>query len=464
MAAKKKSFWNFFENLEGDKVVWIITLMLILLSIVCIFSSTSRLLVGSQTRLDVVRSQLLIVLGGLVLIILCCSVRNLKVFRKCSKWGFALSFVLLALLLSQVNLPMLKSIELNGARRILKIGPLQLHVFEVVKVAMVMYLAWAIEAVKNGEIKFLEGLEPKKRKLWINVVYIYLPFILTMLMVIPGSNSAALFIGGLMFLVILLGGGNFPQMMGLAAAAVLLIFCCWGIFELSGGRVLKRIGVGVTRVFEQDEDYERTVLESRTGSVEYYEALDKIRQPYSAKIAIKEGKIWGKGPGGSTQRYVVPDISEDYMYSFIIEEYGLLGALLVLVLYVSLMARGALIVRNCGSDLFAKLAVAGLTLLISGQAFLHMFVNADIGPMTGQTLPLISHGNSAFLCFCIAFGIILSISRIAARRIEQEQKAAQPLTEPHFQGADTDALQDLDNFESGREMDRQIMEEESYDV
>ena len=158
----------------------------------------------------------------------------------------------------------------------------------------------------------------------------------------------------------------------------------------------------------------------------------------------------GKGPGQSTQRYVVPDISEDYMYSFIIEEYGLWGALIIIFLYVSLLARGSIIVRNCGKDLYAKICVAGLCLLITGQAFLHMFVNADIGPMTGQTLPLISHGNSAFLCFSLAFGIILSFSRIAQRRIEKEQREAKPLMElkENVQAG----LDELDAFESG-EMD-----------
>lgn len=209
---------------------------------------------------------------------------------------------------------------------------------------------------------------------------------------------------------------------------------------------MSRIGTGVSRIFN-DVDYEKKFLESKRGSIEYQKALDKMRQPYSAKIAVKEGGIFGKGPGQSTQRYVVPDISEDYIYSFIIEEYGLFGGIIVIFLYISLLARGSIIVRNCGKDDYAKICVAGLCILISGQAFLHMAVNADILPMTGQTLPLISHGTSAFLCFCIAFGVILSISRIAAKRIEKETRNADPLVEMHDSvKADLD---DLDAFESG---------------
>lgn len=441
MSDKKRTVWNFFDRIEGDKVVWIIVLMLILFSIVCIFSSTSRLLEGTQTRIDIVRSQLLVVLGGLALIIVCYNIKSIKFFRWLSKWGFLFSFALLALLLSKVNLPFLRSIEINGARRILQVAGFQVHVFEVVKVAMVMYLAWALDAIKKKELKW-----PAK-DIWKKIAYIYAPFLLTIIMIIPGSNSAALFIGGIMFIVILLGGGNLRDMAILGAAAVVILAACWGIYEISDHKVMYRIGTAISRISD-DENWEQKVIEARPGSDEYYKALDKIRQPYSAKIAIKEGGVLGKGPGQSTQRYVVPDISEDYMYSFIIEEYGLWGGLIVIFLYVSLLARASIIVRNCGKDLYAKISVAGLCLLITGQAFLHMFVNADIGPMTGQTLPLISHGNSAFLCFSLAFGIILSFSRIAQRRIEREQREAQPLIElkENVQAG----LDDLDAFESGQ--------------
>ena len=118
----------------------------------------------------------------------------------------------------------------------------------------------------------------------------------------------------------------------------------------------------------------------------------------------------------------------------------------MIFLYISLLARGSIIVRNCGGDNFAKLSVAGLCILISGQAFLHMFVNADIGPMTGQTLPLVSHGTSAFLCFSIAFGIILSLSRIAYRRIERETREADPLVSLHESGVKSEMSSSLDDL------------------
>ena len=422
MATKTRKFslWTFADRFEGDKVVWIILLMLCLISIVCMFSSTSRLLKGDTTRLDLVREQAILVGAGLVVIIIMYNIRNIKVFRWCSMvFGFSVPFLLLLLLDLRIRIPnVIEAIYVNGAYRILQVGGLQIHVFEVVKVAMVLYLAWALDAFRKGELKGAR-LSP----LWKKILYIYAPFLIIFVMILPGGNSSAVFIGGIMFLVILLGGGNFKDLLD-----------------------MERIGTAISRVSEPD--WEEMFLDSRPGTDEYQKALDKLRQPYSAKIAIHEGGLFGKGPGQSTQRYVVPDISEDYMYSFIIEEYGLFGGILVICLYVSLLARGSIIVRNCGKDLYAKLSVAGLCLLISGQAFLHMFVNADIGPMTGQTLPMISHGASAFLCFCVAFGVILSFSRIAARRIEKETREAEPLMETRDEVSAT--LDDLDAFESGK--------------
>ena len=455
MTGKKRTLWNIFENTEGDKVVWIIVLILIMFSILCIFSSTSRLLGPGQSRLDLVWDHLKIVLLGLGLILACYIIPSLNFFRKASSLGFIFSAGLLALLISGVDLGFVRSIEINGARRIIQVGPLQLHVNEVVKVAMVLYLSWAIDAFKKGELRLF-----KDNELYQKVFYIYAPFLITTLMLLPGSNSAALFTGGIMFLVILLGGGSGRDMFFLLLAGVAALALCVGIYKISDGKMMGRIGTGLSRVFDK-EDYEAQVMNSKPGSIDYYQALDEIRQPYSAKIAVHQGGFIGKGPGQSTQRYVVPDISEDYMYSFIIEEYGILGGIMIIILYLSLLARSAIIVRNCGKDLYAKLAVAGLSLLISGQAFLHICVNVDIGPMTGQTLPLVSHGASAFLCFCIAFGVILSISKIASKRIEREQKNADPLVDLSQEPVAIEHdLSDLDDFESGTDINQELNDEQ----
>ena len=102
--------------------------------------------------------------------------------------------------------------------------------------------------------------------------------------------------------------------------------------------------------------------------------------------------------------------------------------------------------RNC-DDKFAKYAIAGLSVMISGQAMMHILVNCDVGLLTGQTLPLISYGTSAFLCISIAFGILLSISRMATRKVEREAAKSDPIVS--FKEDDVkDRLDILNEYES----------------
>lgn len=452
----KRSLWNIFENFEGDNVVWMIVLLLMLISVVCMFSSTSSL-VGrgiEQSRINVVKDQIFLVAAGLLVIIAVYNIRNLAVIRWLSKLGFIVSFLLLLILVAKLNIgSFIKSGGFNDANRIIKVGGIQVHVFEIVKVSMIMYFAWAMDALKRGK---LGGPE---KPAWKKILYIYAPFAIIFVMVLSGGNSSAIIIGGMMFIIIAIGGGDFKDLAILIGAGVLILGLSYGAYKLSDGKIMGRIGTGVSRLFEKT-DWEEIANTSRPGSAEWYDAIDEIRQPYSAKIAIREGGFFGKGPGQSTQRYVVSNMPEDYMYSFIIEEYGILGGMVVLMLYISLLARGSLIVRHCGKELFPKLAAAGLIMLIVLQAFLHMFVNCDIGPMTGQTLPLISNGASAFLCFCMAFGIILSISRYASKKMKKEQMQAAPLVEREEIKHELDAL---DDFESGKVIDDEIIDQD-YDL
>ena len=419
---QRKGFWGFIDNIEGDKVVWIIVFLLIMISILAIFSSTSLLKEGSKDRMDFVSEHLVIVGIGLALIFGLYNVKKIGIFRILSKFGFGVSFILLGLLASHVNIPgFLQAERINGAWRTLRVAGFQLHVFEVVKVAMVLYLAWAIHAFKEGRLKY--GITDLRKRL----IYMYGPIVIVCGLTLLGSGSSAVFIGVILIATLLIGGMPFKEIAiaGAAGFAALVVIVC--VYNATDGKVFgkfERIATITSRI-GADYDAER-LKEVAPRSREFYEILDEIKQPYSAKIAVHEGRILGKSSGNSTQKYVVSNIYGDYMFSFLIEEYGLIGGILVIFLYVSLLARGSTIARLCTNE-YAKIAVGGLSVLITGQAFMHMFVNVDIGPMTGQTLPLISHGSFAFLVFCIAFGVILAISRMASKRIREEEEAAIPI-------------------------------------
>lgn len=461
----KSGFWNFIDNIEGDKVVWIIVFLLIMVSILAIFSSTSLLREGSKDRMDFIMDHLFIVAIGLSLIFGLYNIKKIKFFRVMSQFGFALSLILLLILSLHIRIPGIVEAErINGAYRTLRVFGQQLHVFEVVKVAMVMYLAWAMHSYKEDQaaiskrkrsehLTLANALGRNKnfsslaQPFWKRMIYMYLPILLVCVLTLRGSGSSAVFIGVILIATLLIGGIPIKEIAIAGAAGVASLMLIVGIYSATEGKVFGKFERIATMQNRFNADYDAELLKGKKpGSREFYAMLDEIKQPYSAKIAVHEGRLMGKGSGNSTQKYVVSNIYGDYMFSFLVEEYGLLGAIMTILLYVSLLARGSTIARLC-NDEYAKITVGGLSVLITGQAFMHMFVNVDIGPMTGQTLPLVSHGSFAFIVFCIAFGVILSISRIARNRIKAEEEAAIPIYDSSADDiqASLYILEDIDN-------------------
>ena len=430
-------FWNFIDTIEGDKVVWIIVFLLTMISALAIFSSTSQLTGDSTDRIDLIRNHTFVIIAGYAVIFLLYKVRRIKWFRVGSQFGFIITFILLLILDTHANLGFIKAQYINKAWRTLSVFGFQIHVFEIAKVAMVMYLAWASDALRRDQQEIAEKGESSTlyfankltknftfmaKPFWKRAFYLYLPMLIVCAMVLPGSNSSAIFLGFVMLATIVIGGAPLKEIFIAILIAGTLVGSAAGLYNVSDGKIFggTRVGTMLERI---GADYSVEQLESlEERSTEWYKVRDAIKQPYTAKIAIHEGGIIGKGSGNSTQKYVVTHIYSDYMFSFIVEEYGLLGGIFIIILFVSLLARGSTIARFCNEE-YAQILVGGLSLMIACQAFMHIAVNVGIGPMTGQTLPLISDGSFAYLMFCFAFGIILSISRLAKKQIQEEEEA-----------------------------------------
>lgn len=430
-------FWGFWDNIQGDRVIWIVVVMLMMFSIVSIFSSTTLLATAGHSRLDIFAEQMVIVAFGAAIIIGLYFIPKIGFFRFFSKFGFAVSLFFLIMLFT----PLKETI--NGATRSFRLFGFSIQSYEVVKVSMVMYLSWAVYSYRNNLFRHGKNLPDWGRRL----LYIYAPMGIVCGLILVGSFSSAAFIGLIMLLTIIIGGGTTLKDI-LIITAIMTMFGAGflGINSLTDYRLLPRQKTWEQRFMEYlGKGSTSTLDEYRPGSAEYMKIIDKMRQPEGAMIAIHEGGLFGKGAGRSTQKYAVSLIFSDFMFSFIIEEFGLFAAIILIILYVSLLARGSIIVRNCEND-FAKTAVAGLCLLISGQAMMHMYINVGLGPLTGQTLPMISHGNASFLSFSIAFGVLLSISKMAKKKVEQEAEMAGPLV---VEDDDIKAgLDDLDRLDS----------------
>jgi cell division protein FtsW len=146
----------------------------------------------------------------------------------------------------------------------------------------------------------------------------------------------------------------------------------------------------------------------------------------NAKIAIASGEITGKGPGKSTQKNILPQSSSDFIFAIIIEEYGLIGGLFLLLLYSWLLFR-IVIVSQKADTVFGKLLVLGVGLPIIFQALINMAVAVELFPVTGQTLPLISSGGTSIWMTCLAIGIVLSVSAKREQIKGQEISEDNPL-------------------------------------
>ncbi len=431
---------NLMDRFTGDKVIFLIAVFLMLISVISVFSSTPRLAndTGSD-RVTIMVDQLKVVAFGFFLIFTLYFLGRAEWYKKLSMLGFVASFGALLILVMNLNLGVLRAGEINGARRILLVAGKQVHIYEFVKLFMIMYLGWALDTFKRGEFKWAPRLAERyprlaflEKDLWQKIVYIYFPILSTTLMVMMGSNSSALFIGGIMVLMVLVGGIDGRDIAMVVGVGVLLIGLMFGAYK-AGWLKESRIGTAIGRITQDDDVTMKQLINSKRESLEWRQARGKLDQPVGALLAIKEGGAWGKGIGNSTQKYQVPVIFGDYMFSFIIEETGLWGAFIMIVLYFSLLARGTLVAKMC-DNYYDKIIVTGLTILVTGQAFMHMAVNVHLPmvPQTGQTLPLVSHGTNSFLVFSIVFGILLAISKDAKENMARKEAEAEPIIEHNW--------------------------------
>ena len=262
-------------------------------------------------------------------------------------------------------------------------------------------------------------------------------------MVMANSFSSALLFGVISILLLFFMNVNIKHLGITAGIGILVVLAMFGIYSLffsnkgqaesektgSVAKVFNRFGTASNRIvnfFDAKKDLEEA--EAAMSDAERQKHLDGQRQAINAKVAIHEGGIIGKGPGKSTQRYSLSMAFSDFIYAFIVEEYGLLGGIFVIMIYLIFIFRCITIAFRC-ETIFSGALVLGLAFLIATQAFLHIMVNVGLMPVTGHTLPLISHGGTAYMVLSGAFGIILSVSKqldkqdeIRRKELEEEAK------------------------------------------
>ncbi len=382
----------------GDRVLWIIIATLATISVLVVYSSTAKMAYDAHTARSTahfLRSQFT-VLGGSLFAMLVVQRINSRVYNFFARPVYFLS------VLATVAVYFI-GVSTNGAARWIPLGPIQFQPSEALKVATVLFLAQQL-AGRQSKIdkirivpswKFWTWTTPPQQKIWREGTWpILMPVLVACLVIFPAHFSSALLVFLASWVMMLIGRVRFGELLKLlawaVAAAVLATQLNLGRGETAGNRF---------------DTWVRLWSEPQTEK-----PIDYLTDTERSMIAIHNGGIFGEGAGQSAMRVEMIHPESDYAFAFFVEEYGLLLAVVLLMLYLWIFFRAIEIFRRCGTA-FPGLLVLGLALQITCQALLHIMVTVNLCPETGQTLPLISRGGSAVLFTAIALGMILSVSR-----------------------------------------------------
>ena len=363
-------------NLQGDRTIWVVVLLLSLVSLLAVYSSTGTLAYRYQsgnTEYYLIKHFTILVFG-IVLMYLAHLVRY-TYYSRISQLMLILAVPLLFVTLFTG--------EVNEASRWLTLPVINIsfQTSDFAKLALIMYLARLL-AKKQDHIKELKGA----------FVPIVIPVVLTCGLILPANFSTAAVLFATCLVLMFIGRVNLKYiayMVGIGVVGLLLLFMIAKVVP----DVLPRMETWLSRV-ENFKD---------ADSKENY-------QVEQAKIAIATGGILGKMPGNSIQRNVLPHPYSDFIFAIIVEEYGLAGGFLLVLLYLILLYRGVRIAIKSQGSFGAFLAI-GLCFSLVFQAFINMAVAVNLLPVTGQPLPLVSMGGTSLWFTSMAVGIILSVSK-----------------------------------------------------
>lgn len=382
------------NNLKGDKVIWSFVALLALFSFMPVFSASSNLAYlghGTGNTLGYLVKHFIHLCMGFCIIYFIHKVPY-HYFRGISIFALPLVWILLAYTLLKG-----KVIAGANASRWLELPfGMSFQTSTLASIVLFIYVARYLSKTRQEPITFKSSL----LELW-------LPVFITLMFILPANFSTTALIFSMILMLTFIG--KYP----VKYLAVIIGFgiACLLFFIL------------LSKAFPDAKFFNRVkTWESRIENFSTNKPDEDDYQIEKAKIAIASGNLYGLGPGKSVQKNFLPQSSSDFIYAIIVEEYGLIGGLGVLSLYLLLLFR-FVVASHKANTLFGKLVVIGLGFPMIFQAMINMAVAVELLPVTGQTLPLISSGGSSIWMTCFALGIIISVTK-KEEEIVQEQKEA----------------------------------------
>ncbi len=369
---------------RGDIVLWCIITLLAIFSFLPVFSASSNLafVIGKGTPMGYLSKHFIIMTFGFLLVYVFHKIPFIY-FKGISVLMIPVVFVLLIYTASQGNI-----ISGSNANRWIQIPVIgfSFQTSSLASMVLMMYIAHYISKNQDNIIKFGSSF-------W----SLWLPVIGILVLIFPSNFSTAIILFSMVIMLLFVGGYPLKYLFFISTS-VLLVFIFFVFTAKAFPDVIpNRVDTWANRItnFNSGEKSENYQIER-------------------SKIAIASGGIYGKGAGKSVMKNFLPQSSSDFIYAIIIEEYGLIGGVILIILYMLLLFR-IVVIFHKSESLFGKLLVVGLGVPIVFQAFINIGVTVQLFPVTGQTLPLVSSGGTSAWMNFIAIGIILSVSNSIKR-------------------------------------------------
>ncbi|WP_304233567.1 FtsW/RodA/SpoVE family cell cycle protein [Jiulongibacter sediminis] len=376
------------DHLQGDPQIWLITFLLSFFGIAAVYSSISALAYRSSGTSEMIMFRhAFFVLAGLFLtyVIHRFNFLNIAPVAKVLLWVSPL-LLLYTLLMGY---------EVGGAKRWISLLGFTFQTSDMVRLVLITNLAAMLAKKQNTMDKF--------KHLWPIIIWCG---IICFLLAIS-SFSTSVILGLTCFMIMIIGRVPRKYILRLTGSVLLGLVLAFSAGLFTKIVLNKNFGrtetiINRTESFIGKDLDGNDLIGGKIGSVSM--------QQDQAIAAVARGGIFGVGPGKSAIKHRMAEAYSDFIYAIIIEEYGLVGGVAIMLLYLWLLARGLKNIANT-TQAFGGLLSIGLTLSIVFQALAHMFINVGLGPVTGQTLPLISKGGTSILFTFIAIGIVLSVSK-----------------------------------------------------
>ena len=410
--------------MKGDKVIWIVALILSIISLIVVYSATSVLAVskydGNTGRLMMKH------LGMLVFGILMMIGASRINYKRYAKLALLLMIPSLALLLYTLVFGR----NINDASRSINLGGFSFQPSEMAKIILITYLSRQIIMMEGSVYLFKDFL-----------IKLAAPILLTAALIFSENLSTAVILIAVCMVLLFIGRVKILHILALIGICIVGMAAYLG-FDAAKTSILNNRGVKaqqealakgeVSVEYKAKQNRIQTWANRLKSMGEDKEKVDpfddKHLQRTYADIAVASSSVFGKGPGKSEQRNFLPHPYSDFIYAIIVEEYGLIGGIVVLLLYVILFTRVLRIVIKRPLS-FGALMAFGLGFLVILQAMINMGVSIGLLPVTGQPLPMVSMGGTSLMATGLILGMILSVTRSMEDDEMNKEQEIQALTE-----------------------------------